>query len=451
VASRDSQVDLVADGLAGETVDLLQHLIRNKCVNDGTVDSGHESRNVETLVGFLGDAGLDLERFESAPGRESLVARVEGTDPAAPSLCMMGHIDVVPVDPAGWTRDPFEAELVGNEIWGRGAVDMLNLTASMAVAFRRLARDRGRFTGDLIFLAVADEESGGEYGARWLAREEPDAIRADYVLTENGGLHTGSHIGMKVAEKGAAWHRLRVRGAAGHGSRPWRADNALARAAQIIQRLTDYRPAPRLDHLWRRKVATLDVSDEVRTALLDPDQLDSCLTALPDKSLAAQLHACTHTTFSCNALAGEMKTNVIPGTVDLDVDVRSLPGDDLDEVRTHLSAALGELLDHVDVEILLYQAATASPTETPLWECLQRAASNHFPASRIGPELAVGLTDARVYRELGAVAYGAGLFSPALDPGDYASRFHGDDERIDIHSLALSTSFWIDVARDFLS
>ncbi|WP_198543610.1 M20/M25/M40 family metallo-hydrolase [Pseudofrankia sp. BMG5.36] len=405
---------------------------------------------MDTLAAYLGDTGFDVARFEPAPGRESLVARIEGTDPSAPALCLMGHIDVVPVDPAGWTRDPFAGERVGDEIWGRGAVDMLNLTASMAVAFRQLALHGPRFAGDLVFFAAADEESGGEHGIRWLAKNEPDAIRADYVLTENGGLHNGAHVGVKVAEKGVAWHRLRVRGTAGHGARPWRADNALARAAQIIQRLTDYRPAPRLDDLWRLKVATLDVPDDLRAALLDPARLDDCLGTMPNKNLAAYLHACTHTTFSCNVVSGPMKTNVIPGTVDLDVDVRSLPGEDADEVRAHLVAALGDLLDDVDVDIFLHQPANASPTATPLWDSLQRAVNQRFPASRIGPELAVGLTDARIYRDLGAVAYGAGLFSPTLDPSDYARRFHGDDERIDLESLALSTRFWIDVVSDFL-
>src|SRR5262245_56236715 len=122
------------------TVELLQTLIRNACVNDGTPESGHEQRNAETIASFLGDAGFDVERYDAAPGRTSLVARIEGREPGAPSLCLMGHTDVVPVNPDGWTHDPFGGELIDGEVWGRGAVDMLNLTASMAVAFRELSR-----------------------------------------------------------------------------------------------------------------------------------------------------------------------------------------------------------------------------------------------------------------------------------------------------------------------
>jgi len=123
-----------------EVTDLLQQLIRNACVNDGTPESGHESRSVDLLAQYLGDTGLDLERYVAQPGRENLVARIEGSDPTAPALLLMGHTDVVPANPDGWRRDPFGGEVVDGEVWGRGAVDMLNLTATMAVAFRALAR-----------------------------------------------------------------------------------------------------------------------------------------------------------------------------------------------------------------------------------------------------------------------------------------------------------------------
>ena len=128
------------DDPTAEVSDLLATLIRNQCVNDGTVESGHEAKSVDAIAQYLGGAGLDLERYEAAPGRESLVARIEGSDPTAPTLLLMGHTDVVPVNPDGWSRDPFGGELVDGEIWGRGAVDMLNLTASMAVGFKRLAQ-----------------------------------------------------------------------------------------------------------------------------------------------------------------------------------------------------------------------------------------------------------------------------------------------------------------------
>src|SRR4029079_10354864 len=127
------------------------------------------------------------EIYEPQPGRQSLVCRIEGSDPTAPTLLLMGHTDVVPVNPDGWSRDPFGAEVVDGFVWGRGAIDMLNLTASQAVAFRRLAESGFTPRGPLIYLAVADEEALGTWGAHWLLDHERDAVYADYVLTESGG------------------------------------------------------------------------------------------------------------------------------------------------------------------------------------------------------------------------------------------------------------------------
>ncbi|HEY5874799.1 MAG TPA: M20/M25/M40 family metallo-hydrolase, partial [Ilumatobacteraceae bacterium] len=129
------------DALTPLTTELLQQMIRNACVNDGTSESGFEFRSADLLETFLEGSGLDVQRYEAAPGRVSLVARIEGSVRSAPSLCLMGHTDVVPVNESRWSNDPFGGELITapegyDEVWGRGAVDMLNLTASMAVAVR---------------------------------------------------------------------------------------------------------------------------------------------------------------------------------------------------------------------------------------------------------------------------------------------------------------------------
>ena len=166
---------MTAEEFVGPTTELLQSLIRNECVNDGTPDSGDEFRNAELLAGYFEGAGVDVERFESRPGRASIVARIEGSDPAAPSLCLMGHTDVVPVNPDGWSRDPFGGELVRaddgtTEVWGRGAIDMLNSTAAMAVAFRRLATEGFRPRGTLDLLRRRRRGGRRDVGRRVPAR-----------------------------------------------------------------------------------------------------------------------------------------------------------------------------------------------------------------------------------------------------------------------------------------
>ena len=147
-----------------EATELLRTMIRNACVNDGTAASGQETRSCAALEDYFAGAGVACERYTSEPGRESLVARIEGSDPKAPRLLLMGHTDVVPVSASGWQRDPFAADLVDGIVWGRGAIDMLNLTSTMAVATRRLAKSGFRPRGTLIYLAVADEEAGGNLG-----------------------------------------------------------------------------------------------------------------------------------------------------------------------------------------------------------------------------------------------------------------------------------------------
>ena len=443
------------DRLTAQTVELLQQLIRNQCVNDGTAASGQEVRTTDVLRAYLDGSGLDFEVFEpdGAPGRASLVARIEGTDPAAPTLCLMGHTDVVPVTPEHWTRDPFGGELVQGEVWGRGAIDMLNLTASQAVALKALARRGWRPRGALVYLACADEEAGGALGAGHVCKRHWDALRADYLLTENGGTVSGPgdapSVTVHVGEKGVAWRRLRVKGTPGHGSMPYGADNALVKAAHVVSRLADYRPAPYVGDLWTAFVGSLDLDRGVKAALVDPSRVDEAIASLAP-GLARLAWSTTHTTFSPNMCRGGVKTNVIPDVVDIEVDIRTIPGDDEDEVRRHLGKALGDLAEEVVVEKLFSKQASVSPTDTPLWDVLGRVVDGHYPGARLLPRLIVGFTDAPYFRERGAVAYGFGLFSRTLTAEAMSGRFHGNDERVDVESLALTTQAWLDTCELFL-
>lgn len=446
------------DQFTGATTELLQSMIRNECVNDGDPDSGNEVRNADLLTAYLEGGGLDVARFESRPGRASVVARIEGSDPEAPSLCLMGHTDVVPVNPAGWSRDPFGGEIVRSddgedEVWGRGAIDMLNITSSMAVAFRRLATEGFRPKGSLIYFGVADEEAGGHWGAEYMVDNHWDAVGADFVLTETGGWsQIGSdgvrHIAVNVAEKGLAWMRLRVNGTPGHGSMPYGSDNALVTAAEIVRRLAEYRTEPRLDDLWQARVATLDVSDEVRKALADPARIDDAIASLAPGA-ARIAHACSHTTISPNVAHGGQKTNTIPDIVDLDVDIRTLPGDTVESARAYVADALGDLASRVDITMLQQGDATRSPTDNDLWRVLSANAQVAYPGAELLPGITVGGTDARFYRQRGSVAFGAALFSPGMTLESFSSRFHGNDERIDTRSLGLSAEFWHGVSKEF--
>ncbi len=441
----------VADDPTAEVTDLLVHLIRNACVNDGTMASGHESRSVDVLAQYLGATGLDMERYAPAPGRESLVARIEGSDPTAPTLLLMGHTDVVPVNPDGWTHDPFGGELVDGEVWGRGAVDMLNLTASMAVAFRRLATSGFRPRGTLVYLAVADEEALGTWGAEHLVAHERDAVGADYVITESGGFQiptaAGPRLPLVVGEKGSYWCTITVPGTPGHASQPYRTDNALVTAAEVVRRLAEYRPETVIHETWRRFVEGVFPGVP---ELVDADALGPLCETLPI-GIARQAHACTHATFAPTIIHGGTKTNVIPDEVTIEVDIRTLPGQRGADIERMLGDALGELRAVVEITSGDDNESTASPTDTPLWDSLARASSTLVEGSALVPFLMVGATDARFFRRAGSVAYGFGLFSRRLTFEDYGSMFHGNDERVDVESLALSTRLWELVAHDVLA
>jgi acetylornithine deacetylase/succinyl-diaminopimelate desuccinylase-like protein len=438
--------------VTAETTDLLQVLIRNACVNTGRVESGAEFRSVDVLEGYLGTSGFEVERYEPQPGRTSLVTRIEGSDPEAPSLLLMGHTDVVPVNPDGWSRDPFGGELLDGFVWGRGAVDMLNITASQAVAMKHLAESGFTPRGTLIYLAVADEEALGTWGAEWLVDHERDAVYADYVLTESGGYQIpvgeGVRLPVLTAEKGTFWSKLRVRGTPGHGSQPFRTDNAIVTAAEVVRRLNEYRPDPNFHDVWHRFVKGMDYPPELERALLDADELPGVLVELP-LGMSRVAHACTHTTFAPTVVHGGTKTNMIPDLVELEVDIRTLPGETGEEVVAQLREALGDLADYVEVESN-DDPSTESPIDTPLWDSLSRVTERLVPESGLVPFLMVGGTDSRFFRRAGSVGYGFALFSRRVTFEDYATMFHGNNERVDVASLELTEQLWEAVAHDLL-
>jgi acetylornithine deacetylase/succinyl-diaminopimelate desuccinylase-like protein len=444
------------DTTTGEVTELLQQLIRNECVNDGTAESGQEIRSVDTLQSYFEGSGVDLQRFEPLPGRGSLVARLQGSDPSAPTLMLMGHIDVVPVNPANWHRDPFGGELKDGVVWGRGAVDMLNLTASMAVATKRLAQSGRKMRGSLVYLGVADEEALGIHGAKWLLDNEPDAVKTDYVVTESGGFRmplptsSGPKLPIMVGEKGTYWCRIRVRGTPGHGSMPFRTDNALLKAAEVVRRIGEYQAETNVHEVWNKFLDEADIHSEMTAMLRDPANIRAFCESTDDLGIARMIHAATHTTFAPTVIHGGVKTNVIPDTVELDVDIRTLPDQSAEDIRAMIDEALGDLAGQVEIAASSNDLASASPTDTSLYASLARVTSRLVPESKMIPFLVVGATDARFFRRAGVPSYGYGLFSERISFAEFATMCHGDNERVDVESLELTTQLWDAVIEDFL-
>ncbi len=193
----------------------------------------------------------------------------------------------------------------------------------------------------------------------------------------------------------------------------------------------------------------MNLPDELRDGLTSSEQIYSTLQQMP-KALARMCHAETHTTISPNVAHGGQKTNTIPDVVDIDVDIRTVPGTTRDDVDAMLRDALGDLFDQVDVTVLQHSNPTASEfgPSNLLWETVTKHTQVAYPGADLVPGLIVGGTDARFYRERGITAYGAGLFSPKMDLATFGSRFHGNDERIDVDSLGLSGNYFYGIAKD---
>ena len=165
-----------------------------------------------------------------------------------------------------------------------------------------------------------------------------DAVGADYVLTEIGGWSQVGDDGVRrvtvnVAEKGLAWRRLRVHGTPGHGSMPYGADNALSPRPRSSAGWRPTAPSRNLDDLWQARVAALDLARRPARRARPTRRASTTRSPRCRPATARVAHACSHTTISPNVVHGGQKTNTIPDVVDIDVDIRTVPGDTTDGRR----------------------------------------------------------------------------------------------------------------------
>lgn len=429
-----------------EEVELLQTLIRHGCVNDGR-DIVGEQPNADALHAIIDGCGADIEFVDPEPTRRSLVARLPGTDPSAPALLLLAHTDVVPASADRWTHDPFGGELINGFVWGRGALDMLGYAATMALAFRDHARHGRGAQGDVIFAAVADEEMLGHLGAKWLLDNDPDLLRTDWVLTEGGGSlvggPTGPRIAASVSEKGVWRIVLTIHGDPGHAALHYGHDGALARAAEACRRLMEARTEVIISDAWRWFIED-GWEEPARSALMNPHRIDRVIERL--SPTAAQLfRASTRMTIAVTSVSSNGSWNTVPSDVRLEVQVRTVPGQGQEDVTAAVTSALGDLAVLVDMEVCEGSPATTTPPTTGLWSLTEQAIRAQIPDGHLQPTVNPGSTDARTFRQLGADAYGVGLLSQGFPMDEVSSMMHGDDERIDITSLAMMRRLWGDV------
>jgi acetylornithine deacetylase/succinyl-diaminopimelate desuccinylase-like protein len=430
---------------AAEAEELLTSLIRFNTVNP----PGEERAAQEYLADHLSRAGFDCELLGAEPGRPNLVARLRSDEAAAddgPTLCYLGHVDTVLADPADWTRDPWSGEIADGFLWGRGALDMKSQVAAEIAAASSLARSGWRpARGELLIVAVVDEETGGSLGAQWITETHPAKVRCDLLVNEGGGAvfeYAGRRrYGVCCAEKGVFRFTVTTDGVAGHASMPGMGENALLKMASVLESFAARQPSYRL-------------TDEPRAFLRgigeDPDDPQGAVARLraADPRLAIMFEPMLGVTFTPTRIRASEKINVIPSRAELKVDCRVPPGLGEREVRDGIAEVLGEerggdwKIDFTECVV-----GNRSPLRSQLMDTIAAWIAERDPGAETVPVILPGFTDSRHFRLAfpECVAYG---FFPHRHQSllETAPLIHGADERIDVRDLAFATELFRDLA-----
>ncbi|MEO8827135.1 M20/M25/M40 family metallo-hydrolase [Lapillicoccus sp.] len=418
-----------------EVARICADLIRIESTNFGDGSGPGERKAAEYVMGQLSEVGLDPVIVESAPGRASVMVRIEGADPSLPGLAVHGHLDVVPANAADWQVDPFSAEERDGCIWGRGAVDMKDMDAMIIANIRQLASSGQKPSRTTTFAFFADEEAGGDQGSHWVVDHHPEWFEGvTEAISEVGGFSvtvprtgtgepTRAYL-LQTAEKGIAWLRLHARGRAGHGSVPNDA-NAVVRLAEAITRIAAY-PWPR-EYVASVR-ALLDGLSELTGTPWTPEDPMPVLRHIG--GAAGFVLGTLSDTANVTMLDAGYKHNVIPQTASASLDCRFLPGHE-DDLMARVRELAGE---HVEVEVLHRDIALDAPVTGDLVTAMTRSLLNEDPDASVLPYCLSGGTDNKALSLLGITGYG---FAPLRLPADleFAPMFHGIDERVPVESL----------------
>jgi acetylornithine deacetylase/succinyl-diaminopimelate desuccinylase-like protein len=426
--------------------ELLQELLRF----DTTNPPGNEGPCIDFVAGLLKEAGLATEQVEKIPGRPNLIARLPGRG-QAPALLFYGHVDVVSAAGQTWSVPPFAGAISDGYVWGRGALDMKGGVAMMVSALLRAANGGVTPAGDLVLALVADEESGGDCGARFLVDERPDLFRGvRYAIGEFGGfpLHIlgRTFYMIQVAEKSPVPVDVVIRGPAGHGARPLRG-GAMAKLGRILARLETHRLPVHITPVTRQMIeamaARLPFAGRVVVRrLLNPAFTDRVLEALGDAGRTFE--PLFRNTVNATIVRGGERLNVIPSEIHVALDARLLPGyttdDLLDELRPILRSD-GEAHAVPD-------GGHSSEPDLALVDLLGRLLQKRVPDAVPVPYLLPASSDGRHFARLGIQTYG---YTPMNLPPDvsFFSTIHAADERIPVEAVEFGASVLYDVIRSY--
>ncbi|MEU6472636.1 M20/M25/M40 family metallo-hydrolase [Streptomyces massasporeus] len=425
-----------------DVVETTRRLIRH----DTTNPPGETAACTMWLRDQLSDAGLHTRVVSGDRDRPNLVARLEGRG-EAPPLVLHAHTDVVPTAGQPWSRPAFSGDLVpdgrgGQEIWGRGAVDMKGPLAMMTAALHRLSSGQEPPAGDIVLAVVSDEEVGSTAGASYLLREHPELFDgARYAIGEEGGAGLDLDGALRVhpvvmAEKRACWLRVTLRGPAGHGSRVAGPDTAVRRLTRLLSALEPGGLPPVVTPVVERLLTALHsrLSGPVAAACArlreDPED-PAALNALPARD-AQYFRSVVRHSVNPTVLRGGVTTNVLPAEITVELDGRLLPGPYPPE---RFVKDLSELVGFpLDVEVLVLGEEMPEPAFDGFYETLAGILAEKDPGGVPVPMMTTASTDARLFARLGITCFG---WTPLLLPAGAPHRWllHTPDERVPVDAL----------------
>lgn len=426
------------DRARDEAVEILRSMIR---IDSSDPSTGGETKVVEYIRDLLAAEGIESRIYEMEPGRGNLVARIRGNGSKRPIL-LMGHIDVVGVEPALWSVDAFEGLVEDGYVWGRGAQDDKGMSAVALQVFIMLKRSGVELDRDVIYMANAGEEGSPRVGIEYMIREHFDEIDAEFALNEGGSttVQGGRHVvGVATTEKVGRGMQLVARGTSGHGSRP-RPDNPVVHLGAAVGKLGTWQPPMRLNATtreWFRRMAEVLPPEQ---AFLYRNVEDPDLTEMIQEKLRLTdfiANSTLRTSISPNIIEGGFRSNVIPGEATARLDIRALPDEDV----AWLVSEMERVIDDPLVEIIPPRGpgrpvSPPMPMDSEMFRALENAQKSVFPNGITVPVMLTGATDSAQLRAAGVLTYGIGSVM-----GDEGALAHGNDERVSVEGVGQFVRF----------
>jgi acetylornithine deacetylase/succinyl-diaminopimelate desuccinylase-like protein len=444
-----SSVRVAGDALV-QADDEVVRLLRAYVAIDTSNPPGDTRKAADFLAGILEQEGIPVTRYESAPGKAIVYARLKATvsPPAGKAIVLLHHMDVVPADKAQWKVDPFGAVVQGNELWGRGAMDMKGQGIAHLMAFVRLKRERVPLARDVILLAEPDEEVGGALGARWMIANHYAELDPEFVIDEGGfgsrDLFASGKLvyGISVAEKKIVWLKLRAEGVAGHGSQP----NDQNPNDRLVRGLARLLGGPERAALPGAHAAPPSAAQAREPSVVEIMKA-RVGTFAPNKFTNAIQQSTIALTWLRSGVGEPPKINVIPSIAEAGIDCRVLPGTTKDQWIAEVQRRLGdpsiaiELINESDDPIV-------SSHDSPLYRNLEAAIKRRHPEAVVTPLLIPYGTDSNAFRPKGVKSYGV---FPAILSAETVASMHGDGERVPLDGIAEAVQVFFEALRDTLA